>query len=734
MSKDVRVTDNLNGYIERITYQNADTGYTVAQVVVKGYSEPICAVGNMPLVQPGESVRCSGSWSNHLVYGKQFTIASCSIEAPADVIGIRKYLGSGLVKGIGPSVASKIVEYFGVDTLNVIDKTPERLLEIPGMGKKRTDLIVACWAEQRTVRDVMVFLQANGVSPVYAQKIFKVYGQKSIAQVKENPYRLARDVHGIGFVMADTLAQRMGLALDAPERLDAGIEYTLNQMSSEGHVCCPVDILLKAAAEQLGCEEKDIRVRLEQLHQQERIAVQDLIYEGKTRPFAWLKFYYVSEVGIAHELRRLRYAGSALRSVDIAKALDWVQKLLNIELASNQAEAVKTALQEKVLIITGGPGTGKSTITNAILTITGKLSNKVFLAAPTGRAAKRMSEITGRKAYTIHSLLEFDFKGGFKRNRANPLDCELIIVDESSMIDTLLMYSLLKALPDQARLIFVGDINQLPSVGPGNVLRDMIVAGCLPVITLNQIFRQAEGSCIITNAHRINEGSFPCLDNRPSSDFFFVSADEPQQVQDNILSLVAYRLPQKYGFDPIKDIQVLTPMKRGMVGADNLNEELRKVLNKNEPHQIRGMRQFAVGDKVIQLRNDYQKEVFNGDIGWISAIDTEGEEFVVTFDEREVFYEFREADNLMLAYAISVHKSQGSECPCVVIPIHTTHFKMLLRNLLYTAVTRGKKLVVLVGSKKAVAICVHNDEVKRRYTGLQQALLTAGNPAVRPFP
>jgi exodeoxyribonuclease V alpha subunit len=734
MSQLVKDQETIFGHIERVTYQNEDTGYTVAHIALKGYKDPVCVVGSMPLVQPGEMVRCMGEWTTHCVYGKQFSIAECSISAPADVLGIKKYLGSGLVKGIGPAAAGKIVDHFGSATLEVIDKTPERLLEISGIGKKKADLIIACWTEQRSVRDVMLFLQSHGISPAYAQKIFKAYGQNSIKVVKENPYCLAREIHGIGFTTADKLAKTLGHLDDAPFRIDAGIEYALSQLSSEGHVCSPLGHLLDVAEKLLNCEKEKIGERLTALKQEERIAMEELIFEGKAQAFVWLKSFYISERGIASELRRIRKGTLALRTIDCEKALDWVQKTLHIELASKQKEAVKAALQEKVVIITGGPGTGKSTITNAILAIMGKLTGKILLAAPTGRAAKRMSEITQKKASTIHSLLEFDFKGGFKRRRDNPLDADFIIVDESSMIDTLLMYSLLKAIPDRARLILVGDINQLPSVGPGNVLRDLILAGCLPVVTLNEIFRQAKGSLIVTNAHKINEGTFPTLDNKPDSDFFFFSAEEPELVRDNILSLVACKLPQKYKFDAMRDIQVLTPMKKGIIGADNMNEELRRVLNKNSPQQIKGMIHFALGDKVIQLRNDYQKCVFNGDIGWITAIDVEEQEFIVAFDEREVVYEFREADQLMLAYAISVHKSQGSETPCVVIPIHTTHFKMLLRNLLYTAITRGKKVVVLVGSKKAIALCVRNDEVRRRYTGLQEALLTLGHPAIHRLP
>lgn len=716
--------EQICGYIDKITFHNEENGFTVAQLQQAGTNGLTCIVGIMPGIQPGETVRCFGSWKNHLMHGRQFEIANFKVEAPATLIGIKKYLGSGLIKGIGKKYASRIVEHFGVETLEVIANTPERLLEISGLGAKKLDRIKECWAEQNSIREVMVFLQAYGVSPAFAQKIFKTYGTHSVKIVKENPYVLAREIRGIGFKTADTLAQKMGIAPDSPQRIDAGIEYILSELSADGHVCYPADELSKEIEKTLECPPTLIEQELQSLYSEGRIEIRDLIEKGEKRRFVWLKTLFMAEMGIARELKRLKKGHSSLRQVDANKALDWVQEHLKIELAAHQKQAVSGAITDKVQIITGGPGTGKSTITNAILTITGKLTQKIVLAAPTGRAAKRMSEITGYKATTIHSLLEFDFKaGGFKRNQKNPVECDLIIIDEASMIDTFLMYSLLKAIPDTSRVVFVGDINQLPSVGPGNVLRDMIASLSLPVTTLTEIFRQAAGSHIITNAHRVNHGIFPQLYNGKESDFFFMDCEESQDVQQTIIKLVSQRLPNRYGFSATKDIQVLAPMKKGIIGTENLNTTLQQVLNPKESGLVRNGQRFQEGDKVMQLRNDYKREVFNGDIGYIQSIDAEDQQVIIRFEEREVLYDYSDLDELVLAYAISIHKFQGSECPCVVMPVHTSHFMMLHRNLLYTGITRGKKLVVLVGTKKALAIAVKNDEVQKRYTSLQQTLM-----------
>lgn len=715
--------EEIVGYIERITFQNPENGYTVAQLKESRRTDLTCIVGPMPSLQPGVTVRCQGQWKQHLVFGRQFVVEKFHIEAPADVVGIKKYLGSGLIKGIGPKYAGRIVEAFDVDTLNVIDQNPEKLLEIEGLGKKRVDKIKACWSEQKSIREVMIFLQSHGVSPSYAQKIFKTYGNDSIHTVKSNPYKLARDIHGIGFKSADAIAQKLGIAKNAPERIDAGIEYALSDCADEGHVCFPVTEFLRVCQDMLETGQDLIEQRLPELVNEERVEIAEMVQDGALTRFIWLKRLFVSEMGISRQIARLRKSPCHLRAIDTQRALDWVQTKLNLKLASNQMQAVVQALTEKVQIITGGPGTGKSTITKAILAITEKLTDKILLAAPTGRAAKRMSEITGKRAKTIHSLLEYDFKAGkFKKGLDSPLECDLIIIDEASMIDTSLMYSLLKAIPSHARAIFVGDINQLPSVGPGNVLKDMITSQCLPVTILNEIFRQAAGSRIITNAHRINQGTFPDIHNVSDSDFFFMDVESPDEVLTNIVALVTQRLPKKYGLDPFNDIQVLAPMKRGVIGTENLNVVLQQHLNPKDNPLFWAGKRLLPGDKVMQIRNDHKREVYNGDIGRILSIDTMDQQVVIGIDDREVIYEFSDLDDVVLAYAASVHKYQGSECPCIVMPIHTTHFKLLHRNLLYTGVTRGKRLVVLVGTKKALALAVKNDEVKRRYTGLRQAL------------
>ena len=723
--------NELAGYIERITFQNSENGYTVASLKNSFNPNSIYIVGTMPALQPGETIRCKGEWKQHLVYGRQFIVESYQVEAPADIIGIKKYLGSGLIKGIGAAYASRIVKKFGTDTLNIIDQYPDRLLEVEGLGKKRSEKITSCWKDQKSIRDVMIFLQAQGISPAYAQKIFKTYGDQSIKKVKENPYQLARDIIGIGFKIADAIAQKLGISKDSMDRMDAGIEYVLSELASEGHVCYPVEDFTQEAAEILEVNLDIIQTRLSILHQQQYIEQCEMPYEGQLKPFIWLKTLFLAELGISRHVNRLRNAECSLRPVDTQRAVKWVQDLLNIQLATNQMLAVITALTEKIHIITGGPGTGKSTITKAILAITEKLTEKILLAAPTGRAAKRLSEITGRKATTIHSLLEFDFKAGrFKRGIDSPLDCDLIIIDESSMIDTMLMNYLLKAIPDHSRVILVGDINQLPSVGPGNTLKDMMASKKISITQLNEIFRQAAGSRIITNAHKINQGYFPDLRNYSDSDFFFIEEAEPDTILKNIVTLVSQRLPKKYGFNPFDDIQVLAPMKRGIIGIENLNEVLQQTLNPKENPLFRAGRKFFPGDKVMQIRNDHKREVYNGDIGKISRINHIEQQVQIIFDEKEVQYDFTDLDELVLAYAVSVHKYQGSECPCIVLPIHTTHYKMLHRNLLYTGITRGKRLVVLIGTIKALALAVKNDEVKNRYTGLQQALAGAFNNSI----
>ena len=712
--------DEIHGYIERITFQNADNGYTVARLKESGKKDLTTVVGTLTSVQAGESVRCKGFWKNDINYGFQFIVKEYEVERPSSEKGIKKYLSSGLIKGIGPAFAERIVDYYKLETLDVIDANPENLLEINGIGAKRVERIKSCWAEQKAIREVMVFLQSFGVSPTYAKKVFKTYGDKSIETVQTNPYQLARDIWGIGFKTADQTARQMGIQMAADIRIDSGVEYVLSELSNEGHTCYPVDKFLEKAQELLTVEAHLIDARLEAILAEDRIVIASLEVEDKPTMCIWLKLFHVCERGIVKEWKRLYLGKSLLRKITPDKAIIWAQDQLKIELAANQKTAVAQSLSEKIQIITGGPGTGKSTITKVILLITQQLTKQILLAAPTGRAAKRLSEITKMEASTIHSLLEFDFGiNGFRRNLENPLDCDLLIVDEASMIDTVLMYSLLKAIPSHARLILVGDIDQLPSVGAGNVLQDLMASEKIPVTRLTDIFRQAADSKIIINAHKINAGQFPNIKTEPNADFFFIEKELPEQITELIPTLVKKRLPKKYGLDSFNDIQVLSPMNRGIIGTRNLNQILQKELNPSKDPLIKMGRTFHLHDKVMQLKNNYDKEVFNGDVGRIQKIDRIEQELYVDFEGKIVNYDFSDIDQLMLAYAVSVHKYQGSECPCIIMPMHTTHYMMMYRNMFYTGITRGKKMVVVVGTKKAIAMAVRNNKIAKRFAGLQ---------------
>lgn len=707
--------EEICGYVESVVFAGSESGFTVARLQEPKKRELTTIVGYLSSIQPGETLRCKGVWKQHPQYGQQFDVQSFDLQAPSDLVGIQKYLESGMIKGIGPVYAEKIVKKFGLETLQILENSPKKLLQIPGLGSKKVEVIHECWQKHRAIRDVMIFLRGHNVSPAFAQKIFKSYGDKSIEKVRENPYNLAKEIHGIGFKSADLIAKNLGIPQDSPHRIDAGIEHVLWELSNEGHVCFPEVELLPAAATILEVGEPLIASRLEAL-----VASGNLIKENG---FIWVKPLYLSEVGTAREIGRLSHATSPLRAIDMPKALHWVEAKMQLQLAPEQQTAVSLGLQEKLLIITGGPGTGKSTITKAILAITQKLTSRILLAAPTGRAAKRLAEITGCRAQTIHSMLEMDFKtGGFKRGKDNPLECDLLIVDEASMIDTFLIHHLVKALPSSSRVIFVGDIDQLPSVGPGNVLKDFIASGCIPVIQLKQIFRQAAGSRIVTNAHQINAGELPDIQAIPKSDFQFIYAEEPEKILEEIVQLISTTLPRAFHFHKFDEIQVLSPMKKGLIGIENLNVVLQKALNPSPSPLVRMGRSFHVGDKVMQIRNNYQKEVYNGDVGRIVSIDLAEQKLLVRYEEKSVGYEFSEMDELVLAYAVSIHKYQGSECPCIIIPVHTTHFKLLSRNLLYTGVTRGRKLVVLIGTKKALSIAVHNEDVKKRYTGLKERI------------
>lgn len=709
--------EELIGVVERITFHSEESGYTVLKVALPRKNDLVCCVGHTNGVQAGETIVAQGIWTNHTVHGRQFAMEKYETKQPADIYGIKKYLSSGLVKGIGPVMAERIVEEFGAETLIVIDQFPNRLSQIPGIGAKRVKQIQKCWKDQKAIAEVMVFLRGHDVSPSFAQKIYKAYGTESIEKVTNNPYALARDIHGIGFRSADKIAESLHIAKESTERLEAGVEYQIKQLADMGHTCYPVQDLLEQAGQVLSVDQELLSAIPHRLEKEQRIVIAPIEEEL----FAWIRPLYLAEKGIAREVERIQQGLLCIRKIDTKKAVEWVQQQLKIHLAKNQESGVETALEEKLAIITGGPGTGKSTITKAILQITAKLTKKILLAAPTGRAAKRMTEITYWRASTCHSLLEYSFQqGGFKKNNKNPLDCDLLIIDEASMIDTFLLYHLLRAVPDHARVILIGDVNQLPSVGPGNVLKDLIASKKVPVVELTEIYRQAKGSQIIVNAHKINQGEFPYLSNREKDDFFFLEANEPEQVLTKIVDLVSHRVPTRFHFDPIEDIQVLSPMKKGVVGTHQLNDTLQKTLNPatQEPI-IRFGQRYLPGDKVMQIRNNYNKEVFNGDIGIISSVNPIDGELVVFFEGKSVCYDLSDLDELVLAYAVSIHKYQGSEAPCIILPVHTTHFKLLHKNLLYTGVTRGKKLVILVGSKKALAIAVRTDDVSMRHTGLQ---------------
>lgn len=720
MRYNVRV-EEIFGYVESIIFNGES--FTVAKLREPRKQECTCIVGALPSLQPGETVWCLGEWKHHPQYGPQFEVKEFESKEPSDLVGIQKYLESGLIRGIGPSYAERIVACFGIDTLKIIDESPHRLGEVPGIGPKRIEMIASCWHQQKAIREVMIFLRAHGITTAFAQKIYKSYGDESIRKVKEDPFALARDIGGIGFKIADQIAQKLGIPVTSATRVQAGIEHVLWELSSEGHTCYPQAELCKESTALLQLDEPKIEENLE-------LSIRNggLIRQGD---MVWLKPYYHAEVGISRELQRLQTAPCNLRQIQTEKALDWVEEKLKIHFAPEQKVAIVASVQQKMHIITGGPGTGKSTITRAILTISQKLTDQILLGAPTGRASKRMTEITGKRASTIHSLLEMDFQnGGFKRNKENPLKCDLLIIDEASMIDTLLFYQLLKAIPSTARLILIGDIDQLPSVGAGNVLKDLLVSQTLGFTKLTEVYRQAAHSKIVTNAHRINRGEFP--EFLGGSDFRFIEKETPEEILATIIHLVTHSIPSKYRFHKFEDIQVLSPMKRGLIGCENLNVILQKELNPSRAPLCRMGRTFHVNDKVMQIRNDYEKLVFNGDIGTILSIDLSAQTLTVRFDDKRIDYSFADIDDLVLAYAVSIHKSQGSEYPCIVIPLHKSHYMMLHRNLLYTGITRGKKLVVLVGSIRAIAMAVQNDEVKKRFTGLLGALRESAREVPNP--
>ncbi len=709
--------ETIEGSIERILFVNEENQYTVASLLPegRGRQEPVTIVGSLAALNVGETVRAQGHWTTHKQFGRQFAVEKFESVLPRSAVGIRKYLGSGLIKGIGATFADRIVEHFGARTLEVIDQYSAKLREVEGIGPERARRIKEAWVQQKAVRDIMIFLQGHGIGSAHAAKIYKQYGETAIVVVRENPYRLAKDITGIGFRTADGIASKFGIATASIHRLNAGVIHALEEATDDGHCCLPREMLIETAAELLGVERQPVENAVSLL-----AVAADIVIEEE---MVYLAGMSRAETGVAAKLRALLSAKLELPAMDLDKALAWVQQKTGVELAGAQAQAVRMALTSKVAVITGGPGVGKTTIVNSIVQILRAKNAQVLLAAPTGRAAKRMSEATGAPAQTIHRLLRYDpHDGGFSMNERRPLKGDLIIIDEASMLDIPLAYHLLKAVPVCASIVFVGDVDQLPSVGPGNFLRDLIESGAAPVVRLTEIFRQARDSFIITNAHRVNDGQMPVLDASEERDFFFIQQDDPEKALATVRTLCAERIPKKFGFDPMRDIQVLTPMHRGVCGSENLNRELAAALNPTGPHTQRYGRTLRVGDRVMQIRNNYDKDVFNGDLGRIKRLDLVDQQLVVDIDGREIAYEFDELDELVPAYAISVHKSQGNEYPCVVLPLLTQHFVLLQRNLLYTGITRGKKLVILVGSKKALAIAIRNNRTATRHSRLRDRL------------
>ncbi|MDR3614949.1 MAG: ATP-dependent RecD-like DNA helicase [Candidatus Obscuribacterales bacterium] len=714
--------ETISGTVERVTFHSPESGFCVLKVNVRGHKDLVTITGTAASISPGEYIDCHGDWFNDKSYGLQFKSNRLAVVQPSTIEGIEKYLGSGMIKGIGPHFAKKLVKAFGVDVFEIIETTPERMCELPGIGAKRKELVVNSWGEQKIIREIMVFLQSYGVGTSRAVRIYKTYGADSIAKVSENPYRLALDIHGIGFKTADTIAQKLGIPKNSLMRAQAGVRHVLQELSGQGHCASERKNLIEASSTllEISTELADTAIGAES---KEGNIIEELI-EGQQ--LFYLTSLYRAEVGVKTNLVRLTLGKMSRPEIDFVKAVPWVEEKAGIQLSQSQKNAVELALSSKLLVITGGPGVGKTTLVNSILKIIGSKEAQIMLCAPTGRAAKRLSESTGMEAKTIHRLLEFDPKAfGFKRNRENPLQTDLVVVDEASMIDIVLMNQLLAAIPDTAALLLVGDVDQLPSVGPGSVLADIIKSETIPVVRLTEIFRQAATSKIIVNAHRINKGEMPLRSEKQEelTDFYFVQAETPEDISDKVMQIVCERIPKRFGLDPIKDVQVLTPMNRGGLGSRSLNIELQKRLNKDSgPQTTKYGWSYGKGDKVLQIINNYDKEVFNGDIGTISSIDMEESELLIDFDGREVQYDFNELDEISLAYAASIHKAQGSEYSAVVIPLAMQHYMMLERNLLYTGVTRGKKLVVIVGQAKALALAVKNKKSSGRVTALSYRL------------
>ncbi len=716
------MSEEIEGTVEKLFFVNEENGYAVVRLDRDG--ESVVAVGTILSPAVGQRLRLKGAWTKHPRFGRQFRFDECSVTAPITVEGIESYLSSGLIPGIGPRLAGSMVQTFGMQTLEVLDVHPEQLGRIPGIGAKRLDTIRKAWAEQRGTRETMVFLQSYGVGLGLAARIYKQYGARTIRMVEEDPYRLAREIPGIGFLIADRIAVNLGLPRDSISRAQAGILHTLSEANAQGHVYLPRLRLIQDAQKTLQIDREIIGRALDALQQDGRLVI-ETFPDSATRP-VYLPSFHRAEKGVAELLRRLLEARPATptdrthtRRIDPDKALEWVQRRMNITLAPKQEDALRTALTHRAAIITGGPGTGKTTIIRSLLAVLEKEGRATILAAPTGRAAKRLKETSGHDAATIHRLLEYSpGERRFRRNREYPLACDTLILDETSMVDIRLMYRLLLSLPRGVSLILVGDADQLPSVGPGCVLKDLILSGVIPVVELTEVHRQAEASRIVVNAHRINIGLTPL--SEPEGDFYFIEQEDPNRISQIIVELCRDRIPRRFNLDPVNDIQVLSPMRRGEVGVTNLNRLLQQTLNPPDPRIGEGI--FKASDKVMQTRNNYDKDVYNGDIGRVERVDPGSRSASVRFDDRRVRYEGHEVDELVLAYAISVHKSQGSEFPAVVVPVVTQHYMLLQRNLIYTAVSRGKKLVVLIGSTKALRIAVGNTDTGDRFSMLKHRL------------
>ncbi|MGO9613701.1 MAG: ATP-dependent RecD-like DNA helicase [Dissulfurispiraceae bacterium] len=723
------MSDSINGVLESVVFSNKETGYMVGRVKARGHKEQVTIVGLLPDILPGESLTLAGDWTVHPKFGHQFKVTSYETSVPTTIGGIEKYLSSGFIRGIGPTMAKRLTDKLGEGTLEILDqfaysddyKARDALRQVEGIGEKRLLMIKNSLVEQKEIKNVMEFLRSHGVGNANATKIFKHYGQETELRIRQNPYCLT-EIHGIGFLTADKIAQNLSIPSDSPVRIEAGIIFVLNELSGNGHIFYPYEPLIEECRKILGVERELVVKSFGTIAAENKIVVEDLNAEGQYIPnnkAVFLKHLHVSEVWAARNLVRLMNAADPVRFLDLDKEIAWAESANTIKLSGKQAEAVKEALKSKFMVITGGPGTGKTTIINVILSIYRKYDKKILLAAPTGRAAKRMEEVTGHAASTIHRLLAYSPRDhAFGRDEDDQLKADLIVVDEFSMVDAVLMHHLMKAVPSSCTLIASGDSDQLPSVGAGSVLRDVISSGMVKTVKLNEIFRQARNSMIIVNAHRINSGELPILvpEGQEKRDFYFLDIEEPEAVADKVVELCSVKIPKEFHMDPMKDIQVLTPIHKGVIGSQNLNTRLRDVLNPSGDEILRGNRMFRVGDRVYQMVNNYEKEVFNGDIGIVQAIDKDEATLFVNFDGNVVPYDFGDLDDLMLAFATSVHKSQGNQYPAVVMVVHSSHYIMLQRNLLYTGVSRAKQLAVLVGNKKGLAMAVRNNAPQNRHT------------------